>query len=107
MTAIIQGSQYYLPVELSFGATKITDQNCDDVKIKLDETELQSSEGDIEYGSYTILGQTYSGWLFPLSQELTLKMSEGVVPIQAQVRIGTSIHPTDITLVSVNETIIT
>lgn len=109
MTApvIIQGSEYLLPIELYVGDTLITNLNCAGVRIKLDETELDSTESEISYGSYTLLGKTYSGWLFPLTQELTHALSTGVVPLQAEIKIGDSIIPTPTEALTIDSTILT
>ena len=105
-TIIIQGAQYYMPIQLFVGNTEITDANCDDLKIKLNRTELKASTGDLVYGSYSLLGATYSGWLFPLTQAITLAMKAGKIPCQAQIQIGDAIIPTPITYIEVDATII-
>ena len=105
-TVIIQGAQYYMPIQFFVGETEITNSNCDDIKIKLNHTELKASTGDLVYSSYTLLSKTYSGWLFPLTQSMTLACRAGEVPCQAQIKIGDSIIPTPIVQIKIDVTII-
>lgn len=104
---IIQGAQYYLPVTLTHDCEgEITDQNCDDVKIRLDDTTYIASNGDVIYGEYDVGEETRYGWLIPLTQEQTLALEGVAVPIQAQVKIGSEIFPTPVSRVNIGEAII-
>lgn len=90
-TPIQQGDQYYLPFVISQGSTAITPDNCDDVKIQIGSTAYKYSTGELTYGLYDA---THSGWLFPLTQEMTLGFS-GSVPAQLQIKQGTNIFGSD------------
>lgn len=101
---IQQGDQYYLPVVITQGGTTITPDNVDDVKIKFGSLVLQYSEGDIEYDLYD---STNKGWLFPLTQELTLALENPSVPMQVQIRQGTNVFGSDVETVPIDFSIIT
>ena len=102
---IIQGSEYFLPVTLKVGDMTITDQNADDVKIQLCGTAYKASKGEITYGTYTLAGKAYEGWLYPLTEELTLSLANGQTPLQAWVKLGDAIIPSPIEMVTIDPSI--
>jgi len=91
VTVIQQGDQYFLPVIIKYGGTVITDENADDVKIKIGDVTKKASAGEIAYGEYTSGADTLNAWLFPLTQEATNAWNAGGVPAQVQIKQGSSI----------------
>lgn len=101
---IIQGAEYYLPVTLKVGDTPITADNADDVKIQLCGTAAKKSEG-MQYGTYTLAGEAMEGWLYPLTEELTLSFASGQAPLQAWVKMGDAIIPFPVQYVTIDPSI--
>lgn len=101
---IIQGSQFYLPISLTIGDMDVTDENADDVKIQLCSNAQYASKG-MQYGEYTLAGETLEGWLYPLTEELTLSLANGQAPLQAWAKMGDAIIPFPIQMITIDPSI--
>lgn len=98
VTAIQQGDQYALAIEIKQGVTVITPDNADDVKIKLGCVTKKYSDGELTF----LDGK----WYFPMTQELTLSMCPNRVNIQAQIKQGDNIYGSDTESVEIDLSII-
>lgn len=97
--ALTQGDEYYIPVIIWMGETTITPENATGVKVGIGKFEREWPDGGLTF-------QEESGaWLFPLTQEASLKMPEGKVDFQVKARFGTQIVHSQVTQVDVHETI--
>lgn len=105
-TVIIQGDQYYIPIIITQGETEITDQNVNDVKIKVDAITKKASDGDISYSAYTYGAEERHAWLFPVTQLQTLSWKAGVIPIQVQIKDGDAIIGSEVQQIPVDFSII-
>lgn len=103
---IQQGDQYYIPIIITQGETEITDENCDDVKVKVDVITKKASAGEISYSAYYYGGEEKSAWLFPVTQLQTLAWKTGVISIQAQIKQGDAIIGSDVEQIGVDFSII-
>lgn len=97
MATVIQGEQYAIEIVVTADNTPITPTNCDDIKIKLGDTIRKYSAGELMFED--------NAWLFPLTQEQTLRMS-GVLPLQVQYKVGDNIFSTTINGIDIGKTII-
>jgi len=92
LMAIIQGAQYYVPIKLKQGETVISPSNCDDVKVMFGGEIAQYTKGTLTWDSVN------SYWKYWLDQEQSLSMKHGgsALKIQAEVKIGNDILPTEL-----------
>ena len=106
MTLVVQqGDQYYIPFNLYQDKTELTDQNTTDVKIKLGNVSLKSSNGGLTYSEYEYGGKTSHAWMFPITESQTLSWGAGMVSYQAGVKIDDAIILSEVGLVEVNSSI--
>ena len=117
ITAIQQGDQYYLPVRIKKGDTYITNENCDDARVKLGSFLATFSDGTLAYGmidnpeydsvtNNTVPEQIWA-WLFPITQERSLALNGGEVKMQVAYKNGETIRPSKEKCVWVDTSIIT
>ena len=106
MYVIQQGDQYYIPIIITKDGVEMTNENCDDVKIKIDAITKKASNGEISYSNYTYDDEERSAWLFPITQLQTLSWKAGKICIQAQIKQGDTIIGSDVELISVEFSII-
>lgn len=101
MATIIQGEQYAVQIVLTDeNNTKITPDNSDDVKVRIGCIELTSSGGGLSYDTDA------ECWLFPLTQEQTLRLKGARVQVQAQYKSGNTVISTPMASVDVGVSII-
>ena len=105
-TVIVQGDQYYIPIIITQDTTVITDENADDVKIKIDAIAKKASAGEISYSAYTYGTEERHAWLFPVTQLQTLSWRAGVIPIQVQIKQGDAIIGSEVQQIPVDFSII-
>lgn len=101
VTVIQQGDQYALRFIVKDGDAEITDQNCDEMRIKV--ASILFSGDDIAYSD--------GYWSCFIDQEATLAL-DGFIPVQAQWRSTTEdgqtyIKTTEVSTIQVNTSIIT
>lgn len=98
LTVIQQGDQYAIGIIVRCGDAEITPQTCEDMKIKLGSRTKTYLSGGLSFQDGV--------WLFPLTQEQSLSVVNGMTTIQAQYRMGSEIQTTPVYPVQVDLSII-
>lgn len=75
---MIQGDQYLLPIEIVFGETTITPDNCEGVMLSVGGV-TKKYPGEITFSE--------GEWLYPLTQQQTLGC-HGLLTVQVSVNMG-------------------
>ena len=121
ITAIQQGDKFFLPVRIKEGDTYITTDNADGVRVKigtfLDAWNSGASENDLAYGEIdnpeydAVTNNTVDAeifvWLFPVTQDRSLSLKSGEVPMQVQIKIGDTIRGSQMKCVWIDTSVIT
>lgn len=81
--AITQGDEYLIPFVIKQLDTVITDEMVSGVRIALGSAVCEYPNGKLQYKD--------GEWLFPLTQELSLKYEDEYVDYQVQIKIGNDI----------------
>lgn len=95
-----QGDQYLIPFTIKQGRTLITPDNCDDVRIKINEILLSYMDGGVTYNTVS------KAWCFQLTEEMSRSMDEET-PIQVGIKQGNQIYYSTVQIAEFAESIIT
>ena len=110
ITAIQQGDKYFLPVRIKEGDTYITNENCDDCRIKIGSFLDAWQSGELGYGEIEDPDDSESTifvWLFPVTQDRSLAWNSGEVPMQVQFKRGETIRGSQTKRVWIDTSVIT
>lgn len=71
---IQQGDQYAIPIDIKIGNTRITPENCTDVRVKVGKymVSYDGGHGDLFYN------ETDQKWCFPLTEEMSFNSSYSI-----------------------------
>lgn len=94
---IHKGEQFSLPFFITKDDDVISDNNVDGVRIKIADTLCEWPNGDLIYDSES------QNWLFPLSEDQTLKWSSGMQMAQVAIKIGDNFIKTDNFKINIKE----
>lgn len=97
---IMQGDQYYVPIELCFDKEKVTPENVDDVRIQIGDILQSYSEGQLTYSPESQV------WLFHLTQNQTRSILDTEVPFQFAVKRGDEIYHSSVSKIPFDRSII-
>lgn len=107
ITAIQQGDKYFLPVRIKEGDTYITNENCDDCRIKIGSFLDAWKSGELGYGEITVNNASVFVWEFPVTQDRSLAWNSGEVPMQVQFKRGETIRGSQTKRVWIDTSVIT